>query len=208
MKHTTAWFFNSMLLSAGLILSGMSIVSADENSRFYRPVDNWNVDGANGVLYVSGSLTESPCRLAMESASQSVDLGNTETASLPNVGAKAQSVPFHITLLDCIEMNTLLKNSNTGDAVWSNKQPAAKIRFIAETVPLMPQYAKVVGAQGLGLEISSSQGDALPLNAKSNPLLISPGDNVLTYYVTPVRISDNLSPDAYSAIISFEMLYE
>ncbi len=208
MKHTTAWFLNSILLSFGVTASGLSIASTDDNSRYYRPVDNWNVDGANGVLYVSGSLTESPCRLAMESASQSVDLGNTETASLPKVGSKAHSIPFNITLLDCIEMNTLLKNSNTGDAVWSSKQPAAKIRFIAETVPLMPKYAKVFGAQGLGLEISTSQGDALSLNTKSNPLLLSPGDNVLTYYVTPVRVSDDLSPDAYSAIISFEMLYE
>lgn len=28
-------------------------------------VDNWDVDGANGVLQVRGVLTESACRLAM-----------------------------------------------------------------------------------------------------------------------------------------------
>lgn len=208
MKHTTAWFYSPVLLFIGVIVSGMSSALADNNSRLYRPVDNWNVDGANGVLYVSGSLTESPCRLAMESASQSVNLGNTETADLPKMGSKGRSIPFNITLLDCIEMNSVLENLNTGQTAWSSKQPAAKIRFVAATVPFMPQYARVAGAQGIGLEITTPQGKGISLNNMSVPLLISPGDNVLTYYVTPVRISDELLPDAYSAIISFEMIYE
>lgn len=37
--------------------------------------DNWNVDGANGVLHVRGALTESACRLEMTSAYQDVWLG-------------------------------------------------------------------------------------------------------------------------------------
>ncbi|WP_028127826.1 fimbrial protein [Serratia marcescens] len=38
--------------------------------------DNWQVDGAHGVLHVRGELTESACRLEMASAYQAVSLGN------------------------------------------------------------------------------------------------------------------------------------
>ncbi len=41
-------------------------------------VDNWDVDGANGVLYISGALTESACRLEMDSARQDISLGGSD----------------------------------------------------------------------------------------------------------------------------------
>lgn len=37
--------------------------------------DNWQVEGANGVLQVRGALTESACRLEMTSARQDIWLG-------------------------------------------------------------------------------------------------------------------------------------
>lgn len=195
-------------LLGALLLSCTSALAADNNSRLYRPVDNWQVDGANGVLYVSGSLTESPCRLAMTSAYQSVELGNTETAQLPKVGSRGQPIPFQLELLDCLEVDTMLENVQTGQMAWSSTQPAVKVRFLAPIVPLMPQFASVVGVQGLGLEISSSSGATLPLNQESNPILLTSGQEVLTYYVTPVRTAERLQPGAYSALIAFEMLYE
>ncbi|MFH7407602.1 fimbrial protein, partial [Pseudomonas syringae group genomosp. 7] len=48
--------------------------------------DNWQVDGAHGVLHVRGELTESACRLEMASAYQAVSLGNTATAQLAQAG--------------------------------------------------------------------------------------------------------------------------
>jgi len=200
-------YWQALLLGSALTCS-LNVTAADENSRLYRAVDNWNVDGANGVLYVSGSLTESPCRLSMTSAYQAVDLGNTETANLPLVGSKGQAIPFQIELQDCIQMAGRLKNLQTGESTWSSTQPAVKIRFVAPAVPFMPQFAKVMGVQGLGLEISSGQGQPLTLDKESNPLLIDSGQNVLTYYVTPVRTAEIMQPGAYSALISFEMLYE
>lgn len=200
-------YWQALLLGSTLACS-LNVTAADENSRLYRPVDNWNVDGANGVLYVSGSLTESPCRLSMTSAYQSVDLGNTETADLPRVGSKGQPIPFQIELQDCMQMHSNLKNLQTGQVAWSPTQPAVKIRFVAPAVPFMPQFARVMGVQGLGLEISSGQGTPLTLDKESNPLLLDSGQNVLTYYVTPVRTAEVMQPGAYSALISFEMLYE
>lgn len=196
------WVWGSVLLCSA------SALAADNNSRLYRPVDNFQVDGANGVLYVSGSLTESPCRLAMTSAYQSVALGNAETADFPSVGAKGQAIPFRIELKDCIEMNTQLTNEQTGQTAWSSTQPAVKIRFVAPTVPMMPQLARVEGVQGLGLEIQTAAGETLPLSRQSNPVLLPSGQEVLVYYVRPVRTAEALQPGAYSALVAFEMLYE
>lgn len=197
-----------LILLGSTFACAFSSSAQDNNSRLYRSVDNWDVDGANGTLYVSGSLTESPCRLAMTSASQSVDLGNTETADLKSVGDKGQAIPFQIELRDCIETASSLKNVQTGQVAWSADQPAVKIRFTAPTVPFMPQFARVNGVEGLGLEIVEKSGKGLPLDLQSNPVLLPPGQEVLTYYVRPVRTGNILSPGAYSALISFEMIYE
>ncbi len=208
MRDKKMWGYGQALLLASLFGSSLSAVAVDSNSRLYRPIDNWNVDGANGVLYVSGSLTESPCRLSMTSAYQSVDLGNTETADLPSVGARGQSIPLHIELQDCIEMATTLENTQMGQTAWSTTQPAAKIRFLAPIIPFMPQFASVRGAEGLGLVITDTQGQILPLTKESNPVLLPLGQTMLTYYVTPVRTAALMQPGAYSALIAFEMLYE
>lgn len=193
---------------SGLLVCSLHALAADNNSRLYRPVDNWQVDGANGMLYVSGSLTESPCRLAMTSSYQSVELGNAETASFASVGAKGLAIPFRIELEDCIEMNTQLGNVQTGQTAWSSTQLAVKIRFVAPTVPQMPQLAKVEGVEGLGLAIETANGETLPLNRQSNPVLLPSGKDVLTYYVRPVRTTQSLQPGTYSALVAFEMLYE
>lgn len=207
MKKKQKQYGQAVLLGSLLVSSVVSLAD-DNNAQLYRPVDNWDVEGANGVLYVSGSLTESPCRLAMNSAYQSVVLGNTETADLKQVGQTGKPVPFHLELRDCIEMPTSLENVRTGQTAWSSTQPAVKIRFIAPTVPFMPTVARVNGTQGLGLELTNRQGDVLPLDETSNPHLLASGQDTLTYYVTPIRTAATLQPGAYSAVIAFEMLYE
>ncbi|MDW7590090.1 fimbrial protein, partial [Providencia sp. 2023EL-00965] len=150
----------------------------------------------------------SPCRLAMTSAYQAVELGNTETAELKAVGDKGRATAFHLELQDCIEVNSALENVQTGQTAWSSTQPAVKIRFIAPTVPFIPNYIKVNGVQGLGLVLNDTAGHTLPISLDSNPVLLPSGQSTLTYTVTPVRIAQLMQPGAYSALISFEMLYE
>lgn len=206
MKTSKMWRYGQRVLLGSALACSVNAMAADNNSRLYRPVDNWNVDGANGVLYVSGSLTESPCRLAMTSAYQSVDLGNIETAELQHNG-KGTPIPFQIELEDCIEMATRLTNVQSGMTAWSSTQPAVKIRFVAPTVPFYSDFVKVNGVQGLGLAVTTPGGALLPMGQESDPQLLPSGQSQLTYYVTPVRIG-LLEPGAYSALIAFEMLYE
>ncbi|MTC61463.1 type 1 fimbrial protein [Providencia rustigianii] len=189
-------------------LYALNCQAENNSSHLYHPIDNWQVDGTNGNLYVSGSLTESPCRLAMTSEYQSIDLGNIETANLKKVGDIGRPTAFQIELQDCIEVNTVLNNSRTGMSAWSLSQPAVKIRFIAPTISWMPDFAKAIGAEGLGLAITGMDGALLPLNLASNPIVLPPGQTTLTYYVSPVRTAAKLLPNAYSAVISFQMIYE
>ncbi|WP_433587153.1 fimbrial protein [Providencia alcalifaciens] len=200
--------YGQAVLLGSLLVCSVASIAQENNQQLYPQASNWDEEGANGVLYVSGSLTESPCRLVMTSAYQSVVLGNTETAELNRVGQTGKSVPFHLELRDCIEMSTTLDNVRTGQTAWSSTQPAVKIRFIAPTEPLMPTIARVNGAQGIGLELRNALGQVLSLDETSNPRLLASGQDILTYYVAPIRTSATLQPGAYSAVIAFEMLYE
>lgn len=48
--------------------------------------DNWDVEGVNGVLHIRGALTESACRLEMDSARQDIRLGEVATGWLKQIG--------------------------------------------------------------------------------------------------------------------------
>ncbi|QQO63186.1 type 1 fimbrial protein [Providencia manganoxydans] len=208
MTHKLLHHAVTSVLFGSVLVCSWGSQAEDNNTRLYRPVDNWQVDGANGALYVSGSLTESPCRLAMTSAYQAVELGNTETAELKAVGDRGRPTQFHLELQDCLEVMSTVENVRTGQVAWSSTQPVIKIRFIAPTVPFMSNYIKVNGVQGLGLVLNNTAGQTLPINLDSNPVLLPSGQSTLTYTVTPVRTAQLMQPGAYSALISFEMLYE
>lgn len=183
-----------------------SMWAANNDSTLYRSVDNWNVDGQHGVVYVSGSLTESPCRLGMASSYQTVEMGNLDIGTLKQNG-QGSSVPFQIELEDCVDTPTKLENKRSGLSIWSMNQPAAKIRFLAPTAGNLPNVVKVNGAGGLGLLLTTAKGDLLSIGEASSPQWLSPNQNQLTFYVTPVQ-TGLLQPGAYSALISFEMQYE
>ncbi|EMF0917022.1 MULTISPECIES: fimbrial protein [Providencia] len=180
----------------------------NENTQLYNSANNWDVDGQQGVLYVRGSLSESPCRLAMTSEYQSIDMGNFETAQLNRIGAKGRAVPFQIELLDCISHPTSLLDEKTGQTAWSHSQPAVKIRFVAPSTNEMPNLALVEGAKGFGLQLSNASGTVLSLGEESPPVLLPSGQRQLTYTITPVRTGSLLIAGAYHAVISFQMLYE
>ncbi len=196
-----------LLLGLSLIFPSSMIYAASANA-FYNSTGNWDVEGANGKIFVYGSLTESACHLSMDSAFQSVDLGNIDTASLKAIGAQGHKIPINIELLDCIETPTVLRNDKSGNVTWSTTQPGMKIRFIALVVPFRPNIASVEGVKGLGLQITTPKGKEIVFGEYSEPQLISSGQNILTYYVAPIRIAERLQAGAYRSVISFQITYE
>lgn len=206
-RQINTLFGYGLLAAVAVFSSTVSLPSvADSNKTLYRPADNWNVDGQHGVVYVKGSLTESPCRLAMASSYQTVEMGNIDIGLLQRDG-KGNPVPFQIALEDCLESATQLENVQSGRVTWSASQPAVKIRFLAPTVSMMPDFVQVYGVKGLGLAVTTSSGTLLPVGQQSEPRLLPSGQSQLIYYVTPVRTGP-LQSGAYSALMAFEMLYD
>lgn len=165
------------------------------------------VAGNHGQVFVHGSLTESACQLQMETTDQSVDLGNIETSSLPYVGDRGRPVEFNIQLVDCFPAYTQFLNERTNTSIWSTSQPGVQIQFLAPSAERFPQLVNVVGAKGLALELSNQEGYRINLGEKSTGTLLTTPQDTLKYYVTPVRIG-SLEPNAFQAIISFELIYE
>ncbi|RKS85120.1 type 1 fimbria pilin [Orbus hercynius] len=185
-------------------------VSADSfsDSSWRQPVNDLGLDGKLGTLYVHGTLTESACRLSMDSAYQVIDLGNASTAQLQYVGDKGHAVPFDINLLDCVRSDIKMENFHNGTTTWSVIQPAVKVRFLAPTITNNSTVVQVLGAKGLGLQITTPNGEAVPIGIATPPHLLSLNNNRLMYYVTPIRVATSLEAGQYSAVINFELIYD
>ncbi|CAI1515352.1 Fimbria A protein precursor [Serratia marcescens] len=170
--------------------------------------DNWQVDGAHGVLHVRGELTESACRLEMASAYQAVSLGNTATAQLAQAGDRGVPVNVQLHLRDCLRTASNNRDARTGNLVWSPQQPAVSVSFIAPADADNPALVKVRGAAGLGLRIADERGKDVRLGSRGAPLALAVGQNTLNYRITPERTRAPLLPGAYAAMVDFRLSYD
>ncbi|EMH4216656.1 type 1 fimbrial protein [Serratia marcescens] len=170
--------------------------------------DNWQVDGAHGVLHVRGELTESACRLEMASAYQAVSLGNTATAQLAQAGDRGVPVNVQLHLRDCLRTASNNRDVRTGNLVWSAQQPAVSVSFIAPADADNPALVKVRGAAGLGLRIADEHGKDVRLGSRGAPLALAVGQQALNYTVTPERTRAPLLPGAYAAVVDFQLSYD
>jgi type 1 fimbria pilin len=171
-------------------------------------VDNWDVEGANGTLYVHGALTESACRLEMTSAHQDIALGETGTGRLLAIGTRGAPVRFELRLVDCIRSSAGSLDVRTGGLTWADNQPAVTVSFRAMRDADNPQLVKVQGISGLGLRLRSEQGEDVRLGSRGKPLLLIPGQNTLSYTVTPERTPANLMAGSYRAVVDFHLSYD
>lgn len=144
-------------------------------------VDNWQVDGANGVLEVRGALTESACRLEMDSARQDIWLGDVATGRLAKVGDRGAAVVLELRLRDCLR----------GPADVDN-----------------PQLVKAQGVSGLGLRFLDAGGEDVRLGSRGKPLWLTPGSDTLTYQVAPERTAAPLMAGSYRAVVDSSLSYD
>lgn len=170
--------------------------------------DNSEVEGAHGVLRVYGALTESACRLAMTSAWQDISLGDTGTGKLRDVGAHGSPVAVQLRLEDCLPGPAANRDDRSGNLVWSADQPAVTVSFIAPADVDNPQLVQVQGTSGLALRVTDPLGQDVRLGSRGTPLLLSPGQNELTYTVTPERTKAPLEAGAYWAQLNFGLSYD
>ncbi|CAI1835248.1 TPA: fimbrial protein [Serratia fonticola] len=171
-------------------------------------VDNWNVEGANGTLYVHGALTESACRLEMTSAYQDIALGETGTGRLQAIGAQGEPIRFELRLADCLRSAAGSRDVRTGGLTWADNQPAVTVSFTAPRDADNPQLVQALGVSGLGLRLENGQGQDVRLGSRGKPLLLTPGQDSLSYTVTPERTPAALVAGSYRAVVDFNLSYD
>ena len=170
--------------------------------------DSGDVDGANGTLYVYGALTESACRLDMTSAHQDISLGETGTGRLQTIGGQGTPVRLDLRLMDCLRSPAGSRDERNGGLTWADNQPAVTVSFNATRDADNPQLVKAQGVSGLGLRLETAQGDDVRLGSRGKPLLLTPGQNTLSYTVTPERTPAPLMAGSYRAVVDFHLSYD
>lgn len=171
-------------------------------------MDDWNIDGEHGELQVHGLLTEGACQLDMTSQFQQVSLGAIPLNLLAKVGDEGQPVRFQLRLRGCSRSGGSQDDRYTSTTTWDAIQPVVTISFSGVTDPLLPGLFKTNGVSGIGLKITDPQGRRLRPGERGEPLLITPGDNLLNYQVTPVRTPAALTTGDFSALARFEVSYD
>ncbi|OCJ45448.1 fimbrial protein [Serratia sp. 14-2641] len=203
-RHRLSRHKRQYLLARVVVVLMVSLVIGVEA----RAVDHWQVEGANGVLRVHGALTESACRLDMTSAWQEIELGDTGTGRLRNIGDHGAPVVVRLRLQDCLPGPARTLDARTGNRLWSADQPAVTVSFSAVADADNPQLVKVQGAGGLGLRLTDVWGRDVRLGSRGAPLLLTPGQNELIYNITPERTRASLQAGAYWAQMNFGLSYD
>lgn len=166
------------------------------------------VDGEYGLLQVYGALTESACRLAMESAWQEIDMGTTATGELKKPGDQGTPVRVAIRLEDCLPSPATIRDAWSGDLLWSRDQPSVTVSFVAPGEVLNPGLVKVSGTSGVALRLTDRYHRDVRLGSEGQPLLLEPGGNTLFYYIAPERTAAPLVAGAWHALIHFRLNYD
>ncbi|BEN13853.1 type-1 fimbrial protein [Serratia marcescens] len=170
--------------------------------------NNWDVEGANGVLYVDGTLTESACRLEMDSVRQDIRLADVGTGQLAQPGARGTPVAFELRLRDCLRSPARNRDERTGALYWAPDQPAVRVSFRAPADADSPQLVKAQGVSGLGLRVLDGHGRDVRLGSRGEPLWLAPGSNALNYTVVPERTAAPLRAGSYRAVVDFSLNYD
>ncbi|AUO01830.1 type 1 fimbrial protein [Serratia marcescens] len=171
-------------------------------------VDNWQVDGAGGVLEIRGAMTESACRLEMDSLRQEIWLGEVATGRLEQPGARGTPVAFELRLRDCLRGSAASRDERTGARSWAADQPAVRVSFRAPADADNPQLVKAQGVSGMGLRLLGAQGEDIRLGSRGKPLWLTPGSNVLNYSVMAERTGAPLWVGSFDAVVDFSLNYD
>lgn len=189
-------------------LIGLTVAAAMMLMPPAQAVDNWDVEGANGVLHVRGALSESACSLEMATARQEVWLGELGSAGFQQPGDRGTPVAFQLRLKDCLRAPASNRDPWGGALAWSGSQPAVSVSFTAPADADAPSLIRVSGVSGLALRLADSAGAPVRLGVRNAPRLLTPGQNTLTYTITPVRTPATLGVGAYRATIDFRLYYD
>lgn len=171
-------------------------------------ISNSDVDGMNGTVSISGALTESACRLEMSSGRQDVLMGEVSTGRLYSTGAEGTPVRVELRLEDCLHSSVATHDMRTGALSRASAQPIMSVSFSAVRDEDNPALVKVHGVSGVGLRLKDAYGRDVRLGSRGVPLLLQPGQNILSYTITPERTRADLIAGSYQARVNFHLSYD
>lgn len=202
-KNSVSFVIKLICKMSPIILVYYSIIPSIHAAEKYR-----DVDGANGILNISGSLMESPCSLSMDSIRQDIDMGSVETSRLLTIGNEASKKQIRIKLDNCVRASSRNADLHTGNTFINDTQPSVSVIFKAETLPGYSDYILVNGhAGGIAMKLSDDKGQYIKVGEKTSIKPLSVGNNELVYYLSLVRTPENLKAGNYRSLIFYSLDY-
>lgn len=202
-----------MLLSALVsTLAGAALISVvvlpvrAQTLSAYHPLSD--VDGEHGLLHVKGELTDSPCRLTMDSMDQTIDLGTLASADLAYPGARSAPVRFTLRLQDCLVASGHIRDTRSGGTVFGVNHPVVSVSFTAPADFSDPSLMRLHGVQGIALRMTDARNHDVRLGSRGVPKLLTPGDNQLAWTVVAERTPEALVPGPFRATADFRLSYD
>ncbi|MFN1150110.1 fimbrial protein [Serratia liquefaciens] len=166
---------------------------------------NGTVEGGEyGVLQVTGALTQGSCRLDMQSANQTVDLGNTEMVALKRFGYRGTPVAVQLFLRDC----QVSGGRKTDAGTVEPSRSIVRVSFRGVQNADDSSLLKVFGASGFGLRLMDRQMRDIRLGSVGLAQPLNSDNSELTYYVVPERTRAPLIGGAYRAVVDFRLSYD
>lgn len=148
-------------------------------------------------LQMTGTILSRTCEV--ESQSQTVDIGEFATTDFPATGSVSAAKAFDIKLTGCgsAATGTTVSFSGTSDT----------------TDPDLLALSDTDGAggmaSGVAVEILDGQQQPLAINSASPPsVALTPGDNLLTFYLRYKSTLDTVSAGNASAVMYFDLQYQ
>jgi fimbrial protein len=172
-------------------------------------IDGWQVEGMHGDLQVSGSLTESPCVLAMESEDQSVSLGAIPSYHLRKLGDLSKPVAVHFQLKDCGELGNMLRDDlHGGNMTYLPDQLTSFVTVSGVEDPNGHHLLQVQGgAKGIGLRLDDPSHHQLTPGEHSEALIMEEGNSDLLLYAMLERTEQPLAEGPFSVVMNFSLTY-
>lgn len=187
-------------LATGIVMGLISSCYATEN---------WEVEGNHGAIVVEGALSESACRLEMDTQHQTVMMGDIGTGRLKQVGDRGNEVGFDIRLVDCIRSAGASRDEQSGNLLWAKYEPVVTVSFRAVLDDDNPQLIKANGVGGVGLRLLDPRGRDVRLGGRGEPMILTGNRQaVLHYTLIPERTSAPLQAGAYRALVDFRLSYD
>ncbi|WIF62917.1 hypothetical protein QN095_02180 [Enterobacter cloacae] len=204
----------AMMLVAGIYLLGSTSMAAlgqegagrgTATGSISLSLSEESVVSNHGLLRMFGALTGSPCRLALVSPVQAVEMGQSGTGGLQAAGKQGTPVEVQLKLHNYLRSLSHTRDESIERRARMASQPAVSvaIRGLHD-----PQLIRTHRVSGLCLKLSECTHHPLPLGQRGTPAPLTPGNGALTYWISPVRMPALLQARSYSTHVDFRWSYD